>query len=156
MKKLVATVLAVMSPLAYSGTFTDYAEVYSVYPIREMYSVPTEHCRNEIVTREHRSVGGPLIGAITGGVVGHQFGKGSGRDAATVIGALTGAVVGDRMSDPAYREEKVRRCTTEYEQRERITGYSVTYRYGGRTFSEVMREDPGKEVTLSVTATPVR
>ncbi|MGL5359260.1 MAG: glycine zipper 2TM domain-containing protein [Shewanella sp.] len=35
-------------------------------------------------------------GALVGGVIGHQFGSGSGQDIATVLGALLGAGVGNR------------------------------------------------------------
>ncbi|MDL3987392.1 glycine zipper 2TM domain-containing protein [Shewanella xiamenensis] len=35
-------------------------------------------------------------GALAGGVIGHQFGGGSGQDIATVLGALIGAGVGNR------------------------------------------------------------
>jgi len=38
---------------------------------------------------------GTAVGAVTGGVVGNQFGGGSGRTIATVIGALAGGVIGN-------------------------------------------------------------
>ena len=37
------------------------------------------------------STGDVLAGAIIGGVIGNQFGKGKGNDAATVLGAIIGA-----------------------------------------------------------------
>lgn len=43
------------------------------------------------------SGGGALLGALVGGVLGHQVGGGSGRTAATGVGALGGAVVGNRL-----------------------------------------------------------
>lgn len=37
-------------------------------------------------------------GALAGGVIGHQFGRGSGQDIATVLGALIGGGVGNRYA----------------------------------------------------------
>jgi outer membrane lipoprotein SlyB len=38
-----------------------------------------------------------VVGALIGGVLGNQIGRGHGRDAATVIGALGGAVAGNQI-----------------------------------------------------------
>lgn len=52
---------------------------------------------------------GAIIGAVAGGVLGNQVGKGDGRKAATVAGALAGGVVGNQVgkrnggSDAAWR-----------------------------------------------------
>lgn len=40
---------------------------------------------------------GTLGGALAGGVIGHQFGKGAGNTWATAIGALAGAYVGNEI-----------------------------------------------------------
>ena len=42
---------------------------------------------------------------MIGGVIGHQFGGGSGQDVATVLGALIGAGVGHRYGDSTYYRE---------------------------------------------------
>jgi len=44
-------------------------------------------------------------GALIGGVIGHQFGGGSGKDVATVLGALIGAGVGNRHGSSSYVQE---------------------------------------------------
>lgn len=46
-------------------------------------------------------------GALLGGVIGHQFGGGSGQDVATVLGALIGAGVGNRYSSDYHQELKL-------------------------------------------------
>lgn len=52
----------------------------------------------EIVPVAARSSGGgALLGAVIGGVLGHQVGGGSGRDAATVVGVVGGAVIGNQV-----------------------------------------------------------
>ncbi|SHG84119.1 outer membrane lipoprotein [Ferrimonas marina] len=62
--------------------------------------------REELV--EDRNRGWKVFGgALLGGVIGHQFGGGSGQDVATVLGALAGAGVADRRS-PAYQTRQYR------------------------------------------------
>ncbi len=47
-------------------------------------------------------------GALLGGVIGNQFGKGSGRDVATVLGAIAGGSIANQQnSSPRYREYKL-------------------------------------------------
>jgi len=44
------------------------------------------------------SVGaGTIIGAVAGGVLGHQVGGGSGKDLATIAGVVGGAVIGNKV-----------------------------------------------------------
>lgn len=43
-------------------------------------------------------VAGQAIGAVAGGVIGNQFGRGGGRMVSTAVGAVLGAVVGDHLS----------------------------------------------------------
>lgn len=40
---------------------------------------------------------GTVVGAIAGGVIGNQFGRGGGRVAATLAGAVVGGVVGNEI-----------------------------------------------------------
>jgi surface antigen len=40
---------------------------------------------------------GTVVGAITGGIIGNQFGKGGGRVAATLAGAAVGGIVGNEI-----------------------------------------------------------
>ena len=44
------------------------------------------------------NAGGAVLGAIGGGVIGHQFGKGDGKTAMTVLGVLGGAVAGSQIN----------------------------------------------------------
>jgi outer membrane lipoprotein SlyB len=47
-------------------------------------------------------------GGVVGGLIGHQFGKGSGKDAMSILGVIGGAVAGHEV-------EKEVRATTHYE-----------------------------------------
>lgn len=68
-------------------------------------------CHNETVyrTREikdpHR-VTGTVIGAVAGGLIGHQIGGGKGNDLATVGGAVAGGVAGHKIQ--RHRQERYR------------------------------------------------
>jgi uncharacterized protein YcfJ len=60
------------------------------------------HCHNEVVYRyrevkdPHR-ITGTAIGAVAGGLLGHQIGGGKGKDLATVGGAVAGGVAGHKI-----------------------------------------------------------
>ena len=114
MKKLVlaiASICAAAAPAAYaSESFTDRARVVGVRPVHDRIPVTREECWNDVqrgyeerrVTRTDTgaTIGpGTVLGAIVGGVVGHQFGSGRGNDAATVAGALGGAAVGHEIAE---------------------------------------------------------
>lgn len=60
------------------------------------------------VKKTHGGSGvGLVLGAVAGGVIGHQFGDGNGQKAATAIGAAGGAYAGNEI-------EKNRHATTYY------------------------------------------
>ena len=54
--------------------------------------------RIESIGQRDRHVGGgTVLGAIIGGALGNQVGKGDGRKAATVVGALAGGAIGHNV-----------------------------------------------------------
>ena len=113
---------------------------------------------------------GTLIGALIGGALGNQAGKGDGRKAATIGGAVIGGVIGnqvDRNNDASgngsydqYRDNSgtTRRCrtVTDYNNDSRqIEGYTVTYRYAGQTYSSYTSRRPGRTMRVVVDVRPV-
>jgi uncharacterized protein YcfJ len=66
-------------------------------------------CHNETVYRTrqlkdpHR-VTGTVLGALAGGLIGHQIGGGKGKDLATVGGAVAGGVAGHKIQ--RHRQER--------------------------------------------------
>jgi uncharacterized protein YcfJ len=64
-------------------------------------------CHDEkIVTRKgDHPVAAPVVGAIAGGVLGHQFGGGRGKDIATGVGAVGGAAAGQHYNNKNAQEE---------------------------------------------------
>ncbi|MCL1077230.1 glycine zipper 2TM domain-containing protein [Parashewanella spongiae] len=60
--------------------------------------------QKELVTDKNRGWK-TFGGAILGGIVGNQFGKGSGRDIATVLGALAGGTIASQSNNqPRYKQ----------------------------------------------------
>ncbi|WP_219930890.1 glycine zipper 2TM domain-containing protein [Vibrio albus] len=55
---------------------------------------------------EDRNVGWKTFGgAVVGGVIGHQFGGGSGQDIATVLGALLGGAAANKHGDSTHIQQ---------------------------------------------------
>lgn len=48
---------------------------------------------------------GPLVGGVTGAVVGSTIGEGSGKDIATVVGGLVGGLAGAAIEEGATRKD---------------------------------------------------
>jgi len=149
----------------------DYAEVLSSQPIINYVTVktPVRECWEEMqyytVDRPARGTGAPtLLGAVIGGVIGHQIGSGRGNDAATIAGGLIGAAIGNDSARRKYGDSygvethgrPVERCKTSYRQHreERIDGYRVTYRYHGQKYQTEMPHDPGMKIRVRVDVRP--
>lgn len=157
-----------MPALVSAESFTDWATVIRVEPVERTYTVrrPVEKCWMETVRVQRPgpsdgSITNELIGGILGGVVGNQFGDGGGKDAMTIAGAALGASIandqeklnrGQRGGE--YKEEE--RCETIYETEEKRerSGYRVSYRYNGHTFSTKMKSRPADSIRVRVTVTP--
>lgn len=89
---------------------------------------------------------GTAIGAVAGGVVGHQVGSGNGNDVATVAGALLGGLIGNqvdksRNTDGPQNDLDRSRCRVT--SRGDIQGYEVKYSYRGNTYTTRMDHNPG-------------
>ena len=155
-----------------AGPVYDYAEVVSSRPVIRYVTVtdPVQECWEEtehytVNNRPFGHAGSTLVGAIIGGVVGHQFGSGHGNDAATVAGSLLGAAIGNDASrrrhpagyGTAQHSRPIRRCETRYRERqeERVEGYDVVYRYKGQKYATRMPQDPGREIRVRVDVRPV-
>ena len=147
----------------------DYARVLSAQPIIRYVTVttPVKECWEEdvhyTVDRRPPGIGGKtLFGAIIGGVIGHQFGGGTGKNVATVAGSLIGASIANdaAQKNAGYRTTEytrpVTRCETNYQSREeeRIDGYRVIYSYNGQKYATQMPEDPGKRLRIRVDIRP--
>ncbi|MCG6117675.1 MAG: glycine zipper 2TM domain-containing protein [Aquimonas sp.] len=142
-----------------------YATVLSASPAFETvrYSEPREECEDQRVIYRERDEGtaGAIVGAIVGGVVGNQVGGGSGRRAATVAGAVAGGTIGrnvDRNNSPQRQYEgSERRCRVVEVVREerRQAGFDVEYRLYDEVFHARLPYDPGNNLRVRVSVSPV-
>lgn len=145
------------------------ADVISAEPQYETVrrEVPREVCRTEDVPRPRGqySATSPVLGAVIGGAIGNAVGHGHrNKQVGAVVGALLGGAIGhdvarrNQLRDGGYEYESrdVCRVETSYEEDERLTGYEVTYRYGGETYTTFMDRDPGPRLRVRVNVTPGR
>jgi len=95
--------------------------------------------------------GGSLIGGVTGGLIGSQFGKGSGALAMTGIGVLAGALIGGHIGQTM--DDYDRRLAQQSSQRaleNAPSGNSVGWRnpdnghYGSVTPTRTFRNEGGQ------------
>ncbi|EQW68682.1 hypothetical protein G908_01094 [Escherichia coli UMEA 3108-1] len=116
-----------------------YAQVVSATPIKETVKTPRQECRNVTVThrrpvQDENRITGSVLGAVAGGVIGHQFGGGRGKDVATVVGALGGGYAGNQIQGSLQESDTYtttqQRCKTVYDKSEKMLGYDVTYKIG--------------------------
>jgi uncharacterized protein YcfJ len=112
------------------------------------------------------NTGGTVLGAIIGGALGNQVGKGDGRTAATIGGAVIGGAIGNHVAREndhydQYQDNAgvVRRCRTvsdNYGDRggTRYNGYNVTYRYAGQIYHAFTNYNPGRRLRVVVDVRP--
>lgn len=134
-----------------------FAQVISSQPIKKVEKNPREQCRDVTVTHrrqvqdENRLLGSAL-GAVAGGVLGHQVGGGRGKDIATVVGALGGGYAGNQIQGSMQNGDTYtttqQRCKTVYDQVEKVVGYDVTYSINNRQGKIRMESDPGSQIPL--------
>ena len=107
----VASLVTVIAPAAHAA-YDRYGNYYEPREYREsdfrdarpVYAETREQCWNSRNGRfedrpetKHGVGAGTAIGAVAGGVLGHQVGSGRGNDAATVGGALLGGLIGHQV-----------------------------------------------------------
>lgn len=135
-----------------------YAQVISANPIKKSIKTPRRECRNVAVThrrpvQDENRITGSVLGAVTGGIIGHQFGGGHGKDLATVAGALGGGYAGNQIQGSMQESDTYttnqQRCKTVYDKSEKTLGYDVTYQIGDSRGKIRMENDPGTRIPLN-------
>ncbi len=133
-----------------------YADVVDSVPITQATESPQQVCGNQAVrVRRPERFGdkdGMLIGAVVGGLLGHQVGGGSGRTLATFGGAVAGGYVGRdidrRHVGGRVVDETQRVCHTETRRHDNIIGYEVRYQQDGRLRTTRVSKKPSDQVWL--------
>ncbi len=134
-----------------------YAQVLSVTPVKETVTTPKQTCHDVTVThkkpvRDEHKIAGSLLGAVAGGVIGHQFGGGHGKQLATIAGAAAGGYTGHQvqgaLQDGDTYTTTEKRCKTEHDKVEKTIGYDVTYKIGDQQGKVRMDQQPGSQIPL--------
>lgn len=134
----------------------DVARVIETRPIHNAAN-SREECWNpragvyEEVRNEHHNVinKGTAIGAVAGGVLGHQVDN---NNAGTALGAVLGGLIGNqvdksRNTDGEQNDLDRSRCRMTRTGGE-ILGYEVKYSYHGDQYVTRMNHDPGRTLRV--------
>ena len=169
MKKLtiaVATIFTAAVPAAFAQYDSrdrdnrdfrrDTARVIESRPVQESVNARQE-CFNpragvyEEVREENRTnIGkGAAIGAVAGGVLGHQVDTGGG----TALGAILGGVLGHQLEK---RNERNEQTDLDFSRCRNVAGsygnaregYEVRYEYNGQEYVTFMDHDPGRRLRV--------
>lgn len=103
----------IVSVLLFCCVCTSYASEYErnkAVPVEKVLFGKVTSVRNitEKELIEDKAKGWKTFhGALLGGVIGHQFGRGNGRDVTTILGAIIGASLVDEHS-PKQQEKIIR------------------------------------------------
>lgn len=84
------------------------------YGYQDRRGFQQEYCSNcgtivgieRAAVRDNRLGGGTVLGAVIGGALGNQVGKGDGRAAATIAGAVIGGAVGHDVEKDGRRTQR--------------------------------------------------
>lgn len=118
------------------GLVIHSAPVYKTRIVRE----PVRHCTRTKPRHTHTVIGG-AIGAAIGLHHEHEA-------EAALLGGLIGASIGHGID--RHTSASSRHCRTSYRsyREEVLTGYRVTYRYRGKTYTTVTSYKPGRRIKL--------
>ena len=113
------------------------AEVVSSTAITQqvVQKVPEQQCNLvdvPIYSQGNASTGEVFTGAVIGGLLGNQVGKGKGNDAATVLGAIIGADIANKKNGnkTIVGYKQVQQCNTIFIETvaNKIVGYSTSFK----------------------------
>ena len=130
-----------------------------VTSVRAVVGPPEQRCwiEREQVSGSGRgdaNVGGAVLGAIIGGVLGHQVGGGRGKDVATAGGAVAGGLIGANQGrgDSGSYDRDVQRCSNVASTTPAY--WDVTYDYRGREHRVQMSAPPGNTIAVNRNGEP--
>ncbi len=133
------------------------AEVTSVKELHKSIRTPRQECHDEQVTRvkpakDTNRLAGTGIGAVVGGLLGHEVGGGNGKVLATVAGAAAGGYAGNKIEQKMQQGNTYtaneQRCVTVVDTAEVPAGYQVVYVLDGKEHHVHLDHDPGKTIPV--------
>jgi uncharacterized protein YcfJ len=138
-----------------ASSFTDYATVTSVEKVYKQYMVeePYQECyiKETLQNQGDGSATNEIMGAILGGAIGNQMGKGEGKEVMT----LAGIVLGASMANDAEKANSTGQvvvsqevCETKVKKsiEKRLSHYLVNIDYEGRDLSFTSKKRPYDDV----------
>ena len=127
----------------------------NVTAVRAVVGTPEQRCwvdRDQVPVEPSRTnIPAGIIGAVIGGILGHQVGDGRGRDLATIGGAVAGGAIGATVGRgdgrPAQTQD-VKRCESVPSQA-RVDLWDVTYTFRGQDYRVQMTSAPGATILVN-------
>ena len=126
-----------------------------VTAVHAVMGAPQERCwveREQVRGGDQPNVGRALLGAVLGGVIGHQIGGGTGKDLATAGGAVAGGVLGARSGGNEDTTRDVRRCASTPNSAPAY--WDVSYSFRGTPHQVQMASAPGATITVNRNGEP--
>lgn len=104
------------------------------------------------------STGGAILGALAGGLLASQIGKGNGKHVAIAAGSATGAMIGRNMAEQpsgsggvsTVSHQQVQVCRPVNVQREQVRDYTVRYEHQGQEYQVQLPQQPGQWLKLNI------
>lgn len=132
-----------------------------VSSVRAVVGTPEKRCwiEREQAPQDQNELNAPaaVLGALLGGVLGHQVGGGSGKDIATAGAAIAGAVLGSKVGNNAggaqAAMQDVQRCE-DVPRQARTEFWDVTYTFRGQEHRVQMASPPGRTITVNAQGEP--
>jgi uncharacterized protein YcfJ len=129
----------------------------NVTSVRAVVGTPEQRCwveREQVQSQTGINVPGTIVGAVIGGILGHQVGSGTTQDVARIGGMAAGGYVGNKIgqsqSQPAMQD--VQKCASVPSQTP--TYWDVTYNFRGQDHRVQMTTQPGATVTVNEQGEP--
>lgn len=133
--------------------------VLSATPNLDRISETRQQCHYEtqqvpVTTAGSSGTGGAILGALAGGLLASQVGKGTGKHVAIAAGSATGAMIGKNMAEQPgstnYVSQQIQVCRPLTQQREQVRDYTVRYEYQGQEYTVNLPQHPGQWLKLTV------
>ena len=127
------------------GDYARVVEATPAYASREECWNPRSGAFEGRRDSRSRIGGGAALGALAGGVLGHQIDHGEG----TAAGAILGGIIGHQIERSRDRNDDLdlSHCRI-VSNTSGVDGYDVRYRYAGREYVTRLAYDPGPNLRL--------
>ncbi len=103
----------------------------------------------EVRNSKRTGIKGAAIGAVAGGVIGHQVDHGGGTAVGAILGGLIGNQIEKRNNEDQQNDLDRSRCRVVSDgMTNDVQAYDVRYEYSGRQYTTRLASDPGRRLRL--------